>query len=253
MTPCSPTKRRILTEEGVFSPSKKSFSVPKLDLGVAKGSSSSHAASTPAADATSIGRASRRLSGQSQEPNMPLSRSPRSEMDFSASPSYKASAPNRPTRLYAPREMPPRMDSKSEHYPGFDVHQDTHILVPTRADLDATASAIAQFTKDEAKENAPVKKLKGAQKALMTCTTKEVQSPFISSPRRPDKDAKTIKTPRVVVSPPQASRPVFGTMSIKTGVEAATGLGLAKADRKKLMEAEAEGILPGESDSETDY
>lgn len=251
----SPTKRRILTEEGLFSPSKKNVSLPRLDLGAAEGSktqsSSSNSISMANGDATPKSRSFRKLSPQAEvttasgEPSR--LRETQAKLDVFANPSA-VSTPRRSAPLYAPREMPPRADPQSEHYPGFDVYQDTHILVPTRIDLDAAIAEVARFDKEDTKENIPVKKLKAAQKALLAATVKDVPSPFLSPSHR----SKSLKTPRVVVSPPAPSRAAFGTTPLKSAIGFSAVSELTKADMKKLMEAEAEGAFLGESDSELD-
>lgn len=54
-----------------------------------------------------------------------------------------------------PREMPPPPDRRSVHYPGFDVRQDTHIILPcTRSMTRAREEAAARVQEgDAAKEN----------------------------------------------------------------------------------------------------
>ena len=63
------------------------------------------------------------------------------------------------TTTMIPREMPPPPDRRSLHYPGFDVHLDTHIALPcTRSKARAKAEADAAATRvqegEAAKENA---------------------------------------------------------------------------------------------------
>jgi hypothetical protein len=55
------------------------------------------------------------------------------------------------------RELPPPPDRRSVHYPGFDVHPDTHIALPctrskARVKADAAAARV-QEEGDAAKEN----------------------------------------------------------------------------------------------------
>ena len=55
-----------------------------------------------------------------------------------------------------PREMPPRPDRRSVHYPGFDVHQDTHVALPctrSRARAKAEAARLQTQEGDSVKEN----------------------------------------------------------------------------------------------------
>jgi hypothetical protein len=59
--------------------------------------------------------------------------------------------------MMVPREMPLPLDRRSVHYPGFDVHLDTHIALPctrskARVKADAAATRV-QEEGDAAKEN----------------------------------------------------------------------------------------------------
>jgi hypothetical protein len=52
--------------------------------------------------------------------------------------------------------MPPRPDRRSVHYPGFDVHQDTHVALPctrSRARAKAEAARLQSQEGDSVKEN----------------------------------------------------------------------------------------------------
>ncbi|KAI0304165.1 hypothetical protein BC826DRAFT_1101047 [Russula brevipes] len=72
----------------------------------------------------------------------------------SSTPS-SSSPPPLPTPTMIPREIPPLPDRRSVHYPGFDVHQDTHVAVPcTRSKARAKAEmARIQEGGEAAKEN----------------------------------------------------------------------------------------------------
>lgn len=67
------------------------------------------------------------------------------------------SSPTSATKLtMVPREMPPRPDRRSLHYPGFDVHQDTHVALPctrSRARAKAEAARLQSQEGESAKEN----------------------------------------------------------------------------------------------------
>ena len=53
-----------------------------------------------------------------------------------------------------PREMPPPPDRRSVHYPGFDVHQDTHIALPCTRSMTRAREEAARVQEGEAaKEN----------------------------------------------------------------------------------------------------
>jgi len=120
-------------------------------------------------------RVSPRLSSTPQSkslaaPTTPTRTSPR-KTRAQTSPSTTPKAPSRraghtstpPSPISAtkptmvPREMPPRPDRRSVHYPGFDVHQDTHVALPcTRSRARAKAEAARLQTQEgsSAKENA---------------------------------------------------------------------------------------------------
>lgn len=67
------------------------------------------------------------------------------------------SSPTSATKLtMVPREMPPRPDRRSVHYPGFDVHQDTYVALPctrSRARAKAEAARLQTQEGDSVKEN----------------------------------------------------------------------------------------------------
>jgi hypothetical protein len=67
------------------------------------------------------------------------------------------SSPTSATKLtMVAREMPPRPDRRSLHYPGFDVHQDTHVVLPctrSRARAKAEAARLQAQEGESAKEN----------------------------------------------------------------------------------------------------
>ncbi|KAF8262338.1 hypothetical protein EI94DRAFT_1704845 [Lactarius quietus] len=53
-----------------------------------------------------------------------------------------------------PREMPPLPDRRSVHYPGFDVHRDTHIALPCTRSMTRAREEAARVQEGEvAKEN----------------------------------------------------------------------------------------------------
>ncbi|KAI9507013.1 hypothetical protein F5148DRAFT_1208881 [Russula earlei] len=72
----------------------------------------------------------------------------------------KAAATKRRSVTMVPREMPPPPDRRSVHYPGFDVHRDTHIFLPhtrskarEKAEAEAKAAARVAEADNAAKEN----------------------------------------------------------------------------------------------------
>ena len=67
-------------------------------------------------------------------------------------------APRRATApLMVPRELPSRPDPQSCHYPGFDVHLDTHIELPSTSSR-VRAEPEPDLDKDTVKENLPPRK-----------------------------------------------------------------------------------------------
>jgi hypothetical protein len=66
-----------------------------------------------------------------------------------------SSGSSRPVRhTMIPREMPPPPDRRSVHYPGFDVHQDTHIALPCTRSMTRAREEAARVQEGEAaKEN----------------------------------------------------------------------------------------------------
>ena len=67
--------------------------------------------------------------------------SQRTRHKSTSTPSSSPMPTPRPATMI-PREMPPPPDRRSAHYPGFDVHQDTHVALPcTRSKAHAKAEA----------------------------------------------------------------------------------------------------------------
>lgn len=100
-------------------------------------------------------------------PTTPTRTSPRKTRSQSSptstTPKAPSNTPSSPMSATAtkltmvPREMPPRPDRRSVHYPGFDVHQDTHVALPctrSRARAKAEAARLHQIQEDgSVKEN----------------------------------------------------------------------------------------------------
>ncbi|KXN89561.1 hypothetical protein AN958_05428 [Leucoagaricus sp. SymC.cos] len=70
------------------------------------------------------------ISSQSQPPQFQLQSQRHTTLSSSSSTPSSQSHRNLDF-LSAPRELPPLIDPQSEHYPGFNVYQDPHILIPT--------------------------------------------------------------------------------------------------------------------------
>jgi hypothetical protein len=175
----SPAKRRILNEEGIFSPEKTTKSpissrgtpahftdvlsgpsspARKLDFGVPKHSIKGvGASSTAALDKTPARPAS--LSNR-LAPSPELKPKTRSscpgdyEMDdYFSMPNCSSSSHSSAIHIPVPHEMPPPPDPQSVHYPGFRVHSDTHNLTPVDDDLESLS--LFDNNKDGQKENLP--------------------------------------------------------------------------------------------------
>ncbi|KAI0251345.1 hypothetical protein BJV78DRAFT_1212654 [Lactifluus subvellereus] len=170
----SPAKRRILEQEGLFLPSHsrpypstsaRSLRPRHRALLHGLDGSKHPLGTTPTRDTllptpTHVHpsfviaspceqrRISPRLSASPQSQSPPAPAAP-----TRASPRRRTRSQTTPTMI--PREMPPSPDRQSLHYPGFDVHPDTHIALPcTRSKARAKEEAArVQEGGDAAKEN----------------------------------------------------------------------------------------------------
>jgi hypothetical protein len=173
----SPAKRRILEQEGLFPPSHSrpyssinthslrprrrallhGLNGSKHPLEPSPAGSLTTLPSTPdphpsllLASPCEPRRISPRLSAlpQSQSPSAPTTPTRTSPRRRTRSQTMTA-----PTMI--PREMPPSPDRRSAHYPGFDIHLDTHIALPcTRSRARAKEEAArVQEGGEAAKEN----------------------------------------------------------------------------------------------------
>lgn len=170
----TPAKRRILRQEGCL---ESPLSEPKRGIGRGRALLSGGGINEPAGLATpvSFGTRSRhelvdtpfiemvarktRLTSPSpkkaasKQYAAPMDQSPKRRVipDAQATPRHTA-AP-----IMVPRELPPRQDPQSPHYPGFEIYYDTHIELPSTSsryipevDMDIDRQAI--------KENVPPRK-----------------------------------------------------------------------------------------------
>ena len=191
----TPAKRRILEQEALFSPSQSrfypgasnnsfhphrnallhAFVNPKCPSGSSPTGLSDTHPSPPCHPHTLVPaspreprRISPRLSASPRFKSIPsptttpTRTSPRKTRSQTTPPARHASTPSPPalpTTMMVPREMPPPPDRRSVHYPGFDVHLDTHIALPctrSKARAKAEAAAAAARVQEEgeaAKEN----------------------------------------------------------------------------------------------------
>ena len=87
----------------------------------------------------------------------PSGTTPKAPSQRAGHTSTPSSPPSATKLTMVPREMPPRPDRRSVHYPGFDVHQDTHVALPctrSRARAKAEAARLQAQEGDSVKENA---------------------------------------------------------------------------------------------------
>ncbi|KAF9076941.1 hypothetical protein BDP27DRAFT_1312856 [Rhodocollybia butyracea] len=161
----SPAKRRILTQEGIFSPEKmikSPFRAPalkKLEFRSLASPLTFARPSTPVKPCTTRSLAPSPEIG----PTIVTKSTPRRTLndadDFFATPERLHTPSPSPSYTLVPRDLPPPMDPQSIHYPGFTVYQDPHIPVISSVDLDY----FPLEDRDESKENfAPRRKLKKA-------------------------------------------------------------------------------------------
>ena len=195
----SPAKRRILEQEGLFSPSQSlpypstnphslrslhgsflhAFDNSKHPSPAGLGDVLPSPPGDPRVPVLPPSRVSRRVSPrlsttpQSRSlptPTTPTRTSPRKTRSQTTptssttpvSPSQRArhtstTPSSSPKMTMVPREMPPPADRRSVHYPGFDVHQDTHVALPctrSRAQARAEAARLLAQEGDSVKENA---------------------------------------------------------------------------------------------------
>ncbi|KAJ8463753.1 hypothetical protein ONZ45_g17476 [Pleurotus djamor] len=154
----SPTKRRILEEEGIFSMEKTKKSpfppsrlkgpdyfsaalcgpespVRRLDFSPSKPATSEEWIRSQG-DAKNPSSLAKHVSSSSL-PTASSSSTPFEEFE-DESGDFAIDSSSTPPHSYIPRmiprEMPPPQDVQSLHYPGFDIYQDTHIILPSAAD-----------------------------------------------------------------------------------------------------------------------
>ncbi|KAF5358973.1 hypothetical protein D9758_004782 [Tetrapyrgos nigripes] len=255
----SPTKRRILADEGVFSPDKtvkspfrgRPIATPvslygvitrsaakKLDSGAAKNSESSGAISRAATPARNLAP-SPELSSSA----IPSAKStPRREVigdDYFSTPERVIHAT--PTLL--PRELPPACDPRSIHYPGFKIHRDPHIVVLDPVDLES----LLGIEKQGVKENLPPKKkckkslsespILDTEMLLTPGGRKREMEKLVKAKATPATPKKTLVRERLEVTSPTPRRP--------SGLLRSAGRGTPltaeeKKQRRKMLQEEAE-------------
>lgn len=166
----SPTKRRLLTQEGIFSPDK-TVKIPFRGRS-SPGGSFGDLLQGPGSPAKRLdhGRSLKSQSSELRVSSTPVrSQAPSPEVlskmasnstprrnfvddDFFATPERL-----QPSFTLVPRELPPTSDPQSIHYPGFIVYQDPHLLIMNPVSREVTL----ELEDDEWKENVlPRRKIK---------------------------------------------------------------------------------------------
>jgi hypothetical protein len=211
----SPAKRRILNEEGIFSPEKTrkspisvrgtpsrftgtlsgpSSPARKLDFGTPKHPVKDSGApnmSTPARPASSSNRLapSPELKSNSQ--------SSRSADETDGDPSMHNRSHSSAAPTSVPRRIPPPPDPQSIHYPGFRVHFDKQIFI-TSVDNGLESLSLVDNDKDGQKENtAPRRK----PRKVATASNADLKSQLFSPDTRKRVMEKLNKTKSTPVTP----------------------------------------------------
>ena len=150
----SPSKRRILSAEGLYSPEKRRNSAPSRQL--FSGLVEDPLSPARELDFAALSQPTPRkadlnlIQDASPRPQTPVKRvnnlpklAPSPEIASSSascmannlslceSTSDSSRNSNPPLAMRIPREMPLFADRHSIHWPGFDIHADTHISIPT--------------------------------------------------------------------------------------------------------------------------
>jgi hypothetical protein len=182
----SPSKRRILSTEGLYSPEKRRNSAPsrqlfseavcspssparKLDFAALSHPTPRTVDSKPVRDASSRPQTPVRHPGDpprlAPSPEI-ASGSASSMLTTCYAPSHYSPTNDRPLPMLIPREMPTFADRQSAHWPGFDVHPDTHIAIPTSQTNLRTPDAPVIYDEDDTKENVRPRKYSRKRLAL---------------------------------------------------------------------------------------
>lgn len=77
-----------------------------------------------------------------------------------------SSSPRSNDPVLIPREMPAFSDRQSIHWPGFDVHPDTYIAIPTSQTTDPIPDALDNHDEDDTKENIKPRRRSGKKLTL---------------------------------------------------------------------------------------
>ena len=171
----SPAKRRILREEGFLPPPpfqlKRSVEYERPSMGTAyfrsrnedlgspmhiDSDSSRCVEGSPLTDAVAYRTRSKTSPPKGTGPTKTRSTTSKSSSNRpppSATPPTRSAPP-----LMIPREMPARPDPQSVHYPGFDIHYDTHIELPSTSSRYIPEPDLER-DKEGRKENLPPRRI----------------------------------------------------------------------------------------------
>ncbi|TFK43687.1 hypothetical protein BDQ12DRAFT_675392 [Crucibulum laeve] len=283
----SPAKRRILCEEGIFSPEKTCKSplsasrgrsatparftdvlmgsdspAKKLDFGSPKYHAES--SSVPRMTAMKLDSTPTRSSSSSSSlapsPELKVMLSSSSASSFSSdaeSEDYFTSADASSSRLSSapaptliPRQLPPPADPQSAHYPGFRVYQDPHIVVFPPL----SQEEVAQQTNERHNENLPPRRK--ARKAASAPTVTDLKAQIFSPEsrrREAEKLGLTLPTPNKLSTATNASGSSTTPRRSGFGVFAQTTPSLFKLmdyERKELRRLLEEEVDDAEGEDE---
>jgi hypothetical protein len=277
----SPAKRRILNDEGIFSPEKtlkspisgrhtparfaEVLSGPasparKLDFGVARHRvespiPSSISASIASATPTRVAPSSSRLAPSPELRSTPQHQDDQEMEDYFSHSSHPSSSCSAIAPASISRDMPPPPDPQSPHYPGFRVHYDTCISV-TSIDEDMDDVLPGDKDKDGKKENiAPRKKPRKAATAPNTDLKSQLFSPEGRKRELAGKAKSTPATPKKNLSgdrqdrtgSPTPRRPIVGLTKAATGATPKL-MGKGREEMRKVLQDEADQEGDGEED-----
>ncbi|KAJ7228455.1 hypothetical protein GGX14DRAFT_612964 [Mycena pura] len=219
----SPTKRRILAEEGIIigggsvrSPARlralpvsrdrgSESPVKKHDGGPHKNSVAS-ARSPPSASYIAIELQTTRLTRRQTRHSASLptvdASLHRYEDDSSLLTEDTSSRSARVAPVQIPRDIPPPVDPRSIHYPGFQVHQDPYVFVGPAVALEADSPLSPE--KDTLKENVPPRRKARKSNAAFDLKAHIVSSDAKATPRTP---GKLFTRERSTSATPTACRP----------------------------------------------
>ncbi|KAF7432923.1 hypothetical protein PC9H_004867 [Pleurotus ostreatus] len=266
----SPTKRRLLEEEGIFTPEKTTKSpffasrgatpsyfsavlcgpespARKLDFSPSKrtnqeGSSKVTKEEAPSYTSPSVATTSTIIAAEASSDSNHLSATPFEEFsdDESSDFEFDSSAVLGQSRApnMIPREMPPPPDPQSQHYPGFSIYQDTHILIPRASENKTPPSQEDESTKENI---APRRKLKKSATVPLSPSSVSMKNLDLSGPSKARSTPVTPK-PAAFLRPrppsPTPRRPIVGLHPASALTPMANPS--ARRELRRMLEREAD-------------